>query len=124
MQKNLYALICLWVTVCFSSICVAGTANLTVINQNPNLKVTKYVLKYGTTEQTDPSKYPNTLQITPINGPVAEKSNNQVYLGNGVSGSFYFSVQDVYEDGSVSPFSESSFPVVVPQKPTNVRITN
>ena len=106
----------------FSSVCFSGSANLKIIHEKSNLKVVKYIIKYGPTEKSNPEEYPNTKEVYPDGGPVAIQSTTRVDLGVGSSGNYYFCVQDVYSDNSVSGFSESSLPVYLPKKPLNLQV--
>jgi hypothetical protein len=119
MYKIIYLFICFSLSI---STCIAGSANLTIVHENPNLKVIKYIIKYGPNEKINPEEYPNTKEVYPEGGPVAIQSITRVDLGNGSSGNFYFSVRDVYSDNSMSAFSESSFPIYIPKKPLNLRV--
>lgn len=122
-KKYIISLCCLFsvIAVC-SSVCIAGSANLTILHDDPSLKAVKYIIKYGSVEQENPVNYPNTIEIGPNGGPVAGQSTTRVDLGNGNSGNVFFSVKIVYENGAETDFSESSFPIIIPRKTTNLRV--
>ena len=107
---------CLTATICFS-----GTAKLSIMNEKENISVVKYIIKYGNSEQKNPDNYPYTKIIIPEN-PVNEKTTLTINLGEGVSGSCFFSVKDYYSTGEESSYSESSFPIVIPKKPMNLKV--
>lgn len=104
------------------SVCIAGSVNLTILHDNPDLKAVKYIINYGTIEQANPDNYPYTIEIRPIGGPVAGQSTTHVDLGEKKNGNYYFSVKIIYENGSESDFSENSFPLLVPKKPINLQV--
>ncbi len=104
----------------FSAISFAGSANLTIIHEKPDLKVVKYTVKYG----TEPNTYVNEIDVIPEGGPIADQSTTRVDVGDGNSGYYYFSVKDFYEDGSESEFSESSLQLLIPKTTLNIRVVN
>lgn len=115
-------IVALFITLYFSVLSFAGTANLTIVHENQNLNVVKYIIKYGAVQQDNPDDYPNTVEISPAGGPVKKQSVIRVDLGVGNSGYYYFTVKDIYEDSTESSFSESSFPILIPKKTINVGI--
>lgn len=114
----------LFVAVLFAlpAVCSAASANLTILHDNPDLKAVKYIFKYGNVEQTNPQNYPYTVEVRPAGGKgVIGQSTTLVDLGENFSGDFYFSVKIVYENGTETEFSESSFAIPIPSKPTNLK---
>lgn len=109
------------ITFCLVENSFSGSANLTIINEKDSVNVVKYVVRFGSTEQVDPENYPSVVEIIPDDAALV-KSNINVNVGDGKSGNYYFSVKDVYSNGDESKFSESSFPMYIPRKPTNLKI--
>lgn len=106
------------------AVSLAGSLNLTILNQESKVKVIKYLVRYGYTEEVNPENYPYAMEIVPEN-PVVEKFHGQVkVIGNGVG--VFMSVKDVYIDPKTgatieTDWSESSFELVIPDKVSRVR---
>lgn len=107
-----------------SAVSSAGSLNLTILNQESEFPVVKYIARYGYTEKTNPEDYPYVTEIVP-DKPVVEKFHGQVkVIGNGVG--VFMSVKDVYIDPKTgatveTDWSESSFELVIPDK-VNLRL--
>ena len=104
-----------------TSICMAGSANLTLIHENPTLLVNKYIVKYSNNVNTDPASYPDIIEVIPKIKNL-EKTIQKIDLGTGTSGYYYFVVKEIYEDGTESEYSDKSLPVLIPQKPKNLTV--
>ena len=107
--------------ILFSSMCIAGSANLTLVHEDPNIKVAKYIIKYSINEADELVGSGTEIQIYPTSR-VAVQSTQRIDLGEGKSGNFYFVVKEIYEDGSESGYSDKSLPITIPQKPRNLTI--
>ena len=97
----------------------AGELNLTVINEKKNVPVIKYIARYGLEEKLNPAEYPYCMEIIPPSPVIGEFHGMVKVEVNGVG--VFMSVQDVYADGTVTPFSESSFQMNLPAKVSRVR---
>lgn len=109
------------ITFTYTSLCFAGYANLTLVHEDPNLNVTKYIIKYSINPNDDLTQSGTELVLYPENA-AAVQSTQLINLGDGKSGSFYFIVKELYEDGTESNFSDKSLPIIIPQKPKNLSI--
>jgi len=93
---------------------MAGELNLTIVNIKENVAVVKYYARYGLEEKANPADYPFYKEIIPV-APVIGTFHGRVKVDVNGAGVF-MSVQDVYFDGTVSPYSESSFQMNIPGK--------
>ena len=94
--------------------------NATIVNENPDKKVIKYVIRYKPVDD-DAAELKEVVFVP--DRPISVGEDCRIVLDVGSGGSFYLFVQDFYEDGTNSTFSEQSFPIVIPYKVTGLRIT-
>jgi len=97
----------------------AGTLNLTILNENPEVEVIKYLARYGYTEEANPENYPYCTEIIPDEPTVGEFHGKVEVVGNGVG--IFMSVKDIYIDDNSgqtkeTEWSESSFPMLIPKR--------
>lgn len=120
MKKQLFVIFCL-ITVIFSFTgkVSAGTLNLTILNEDPEVQVVKYLARYGYAEEANPENYPYYTEIIPAEPIVGEFHGKVEVVGSGVG--IYMSVKDVYVDDNSgqtkeTDWSESSFPMLIPKR--------
>lgn len=97
----------------------AGYAKLNIYNNNPDIKVVKYEIRYGVDKKEDPALYTRSTTVIPESPTIGQTSCDVKFEGSGL---FYVSVKDYYEDGTASDFSKPFLLNVIPKKITNPAI--